>query len=210
MDGNSQIREEFLKVLREEQNKLEEMCQKQKAEVERLIKEETRTADILTEGSLSPNGYGDPALKRIKEDAEGRLEKLYQHIKEELNKNHEAHRQEMQNAVNEEEKNWEEEYGNSEKIEGNCRDKLNELDGVSQQYQADIGQIDTDLDNIRQAIMAKIAKDYVRSDKGTRDTSSMYTIFGDEEEKVTKAAEFLEDIDNKLEKQCPLKSGAKK
>ena len=209
-EEHDKLRDDLHEMHERELEKLEKVCKEQSDEVDRLTRELTRTADILVEGTLSEHGIGDPALRRIQNDADERLEKLYSHIREELEKNHDAHREQMQKDVLDEEANWEEEYANPDKVENNCRSKLSELEGVSHIYQQDLQQIDTDLDDIREAIQAKISKDYVRTDKGTRDNTRMYSIFGEDEEKVTKAGAFLEDIDQRLEAQCPLKSGATK
>ena len=198
-----------------EMNKLRERYQSQDDEVQRLIKELTRTADCLTTGPLSPEGMGDPALKLVSENAIKRLDKLCEEVQTRLNQNHDEHKEKMQSDVLAQEKEWEDEYNNPEKAVAESREKLVSLGDVSKKYDESISQIDKDLDNIRYSIYAKIANDYVRSDKGMRDTSNMYSIFEGyredvKQETVEESGRFLKDISDALEKQCPLKSGSKK
>jgi hypothetical protein len=199
----------------DEMARLLDIYEKQDSEIQRLTKELTKTADTLTVGSLSPQGMGDPALKAMAENAEQRLEKLYVDIQAKLNENHEAHREEMVNGVLAQEKEWEEEYSNPEKVVSECREGIEALANVSEKFGAEINQIDEDLDNIRNAIYAKVAYDYVRSDKGSRDTSNMYSIFDGfrddvNRETIEASGRMLKEIGDALDKQCPLKSGSKK
>jgi hypothetical protein len=199
----------------EEMARLNETYEKQDQEIQRLTKELTRTADILTTGSLSAGSINDPTLNTIIANTNQRIEKLYGEIQSKLKEKHDEHREQMKNDVMDQEQQWEDEYNNPEKVTSESRAKLETLFGVSEKYDETIAQIDTDLDNIRYAIYAKISDDYVRSDKALRDTSNLYSIFDGFREDVNKegvenSAKFLKDISDALDKKCPLKSGSKK
>lgn len=209
LDANSNLKRYLEEDHQRNMKLLDEEINSNADRLDKLVREFTRTADILVEGPLSPNGFGDPALKRIEEDAQDRLNNLYQHIRDELEKNHEVKHPKMQEDVNRVEEEWEREYSDPVASEKRINDRIAELEGVSHKYHGEIDQIDRDLDHIRGSINAKIARDYVRTDKGSRIEANIYSIFGDEADYVKKESVAVAEIDARLDKQCPLKSGAK-
>ncbi|EAY19855.1 hypothetical protein TVAG_129630 [Trichomonas vaginalis G3] len=208
LDANGSLKKALQKDHEKNMKLLNQEIDANADELNRLVREFTRTADILVEGPLSPNGFADPALKRIEDDAQERLNNLYNHIREEIGKNHDEKHPKMRDDVDRVEQDWENEYNDPEATQKRMEDMLNELEGVASKYRGEIDQIDKDLDHIRGSINAKIARDYVRTDKGSRVEANIYSIF-DEADFVKEESSAIEDIDARLDKQCPLKIGKK-
>ena len=191
----------------EKKEKIEKRLNEQKEEIEELYQRLLVLSARLDGSVLASNGLTDKRILISINKANREINEIQNRISESLAVGKQGIHERTREGIGVSKARWEKIHTNHDALLNLIKENLSMVEALSKRIVSGREEIDQELAEIQATINAKIVRDKLRCDKGRRNDENKFSIFDeDKREDIIKADMLLEDLESRIERNCPLRT----